>query len=159
MDEDLGTGSIRADMGAQPTTPSFPRRDADGRVLRLPEFLAAALGYAVVNAIGLAIIDALIALLGFTGFGRSPGWLVLILPGLLYFDELRGWRGHGIRFLVAIVAALVAVAVGLVVAGAAPDLPPIVAGGIGALVAVAVYAPIWFLGIRWLTGDHPTETT
>jgi hypothetical protein len=138
-------------------TQTFPRRDPDGRVLRLPELGVAALGYTLVNAIGLALVDGLIGLLGFTGFGRSPGWLALILPGLLYFDDLRAWRGHGVRFLVAIVAAAVGFGLGLIVAGTAPSLPPIVSGGVGAVVAVVVYAPIWFLGIRWLTGEQPTD--
>jgi hypothetical protein len=145
-------------MAEQSKTQTFPRRDADGRVLRLPEFLAVAVGYTLVNAVGLALVDGLIGLLGFTGFGRSPGWLALILPGLLYFDELRAWLGHGIRFVVAIVAAAVGIGLGLMAAGLAPSLPPIVSGGIGALVAVIVYAPIWFLGIRWLTGEQPTDT-
>jgi hypothetical protein len=144
-------------MAEKSPTPTFPRRDADGRILRLPEFLVVALGYTVVNAVGLALIDGLIAVLGFTGFGRSSGWLALILPGLLYFDDLRAWRPYGVRFLVAIVAALVGIGLGLIVVGVAPSLPPIVSGGVGAVVAVVVYAPIWFLGIRWLTGEQPTD--
>jgi hypothetical protein len=144
-------------MADKTPTQTLPRRDADGRVLRLPEFLVVALGYTLVNAVGLALIDGLIGLLGFTGFGRSPGWLALILPGLLYFDDLRAWRGYGVRFLVAIVAAAVGIGLGLIVAGVAPALPPIVSGAVGAVVAVVVYAPIWFLGIRWLTGEQPTD--
>src|SRR5258705_1127787 len=153
---DLGSGSLRAEMADTSPTQAFPRRDADGRVLRLPEFLVAVLGYTLVNAVGLALIDWLIGLLRVTGFGRSPGWLMLILPGLLYFEDLRAWRGYGIRFLVAIVAAAVGIGLGLIVAGLASSLPPIVSGGVGAVVAVLVYAPIWFLGIRWLTGEQPT---
>lgn len=144
-------------MAEKSPTQSLPRRDADGRALRLPEFLLVALGYTVVNAVGLALIDGLIGVLGFTGYGRSPGWLALILPGLLYFDDLRAWQGYGVRFLVAIVGAVVGIGLGLVVAGLAPDLPPIVSGGVGAVVAVLVYAPVWFLGIRWLTGERPAE--
>jgi hypothetical protein len=150
-------------MSERSVVQTIPRRDGDGRVLRLPEFVGVALGYTVVNGVGLAVIDAVVALLG-SGFGgsgqastigRSPGWLMLILPGLLFFDDLRAWRGHGVRFLVAIVAAVVAIGVGLIVAGLVRGLPPILSGGLGALVAVLLYAPIWFLGVRYLTGDNP----
>lgn len=134
----------------------MPRRDAEGRAVALPEFLGVALLYAVVNAVGLVAIDGILALLRLSTFGRSPGWLVLILPGLLFFDDLRGWRGHAARIPVALVCALVAVGVGFVVAGLMPDVPPLVTGGVGALIAVAVYAPAWFLSIRWLTGEQPT---
>ena len=137
------------------TAPTLPRRDANGRVVRLPEFVGVALAYTAVNAVGLLLIDGIIALIGSADFGQSTGWLMLILPGLLFFDELRGWRGYGVRFLVGIIAALVAIGLGLLAAGLASDLPPIVSGGVGAVVAVAVYAPLWFLSIRWLTGESP----
>jgi hypothetical protein len=31
-------------------------------------------------------------------------------------------------------------------------LPPLLSGGLGALVAAVIYAFIWFVGIHWLTG-------
>ena len=136
-------------------TPTLPRRDADGRVVSLKEFLGVALGYTVVNGIGLLLIDGIIALLGLTEFGQSPGWLMLILPGLLFFDEVRAWRGYGVRFLVGIVSAVVGIGIGLVAAGLANDFAPIVSGGAGAVVAVATYAPLWFFSVRWLTGESP----
>jgi hypothetical protein len=52
------------------------------------------------------------------------------------------------------VSAAIAVGLGLVAAGLVGDLPPIVSGGVGAVVAVLGYAPLWFIGIRWLTGDR-----
>ena len=143
-------------MAERSRTTGVPRRDAAGRVVGLPDLIAAALAYALVNAVGLVLIDGVVAVLGLPGFGRSSGWLVLILPGLLFFDELRGWRGFPLRFLVAPVAAVVAIGLGLLAAGLASDLPPLVSGGIGALVAVAVYPVIWFPAIRWVTGEHPT---
>jgi hypothetical protein len=141
-------------MSDRAKTPTFPRRDANGRVINLPEFVGVALAYTVVNGVGLALIDGLIALMGLTDFGRSTGWLMLILPGLLFVDELRAWRGYGVRFLVGIVSAVVAIGVGLIGAAVAHDLPPILSGGVGAVIAVAVYAPLWFLSIRSLTGER-----
>jgi hypothetical protein len=141
-------------MSDRAKAPTLPRRDADGRVISLPEFVGMALAYTIVNGVGLALIDGLIALVGLTDFGRSTGWLMLILPGLLFFDELRAWRGYGVRFLVGIVSAVVAIGVGLIGAAVARDLPPILSGGVGAVIAVMVYAPLWFLSIRWLTGER-----
>ena len=43
---------------------------------------------------------------------------------------------------------------GLVVAGLSTGLSPLVSGGLGALVAAVIYAFIWFVGIRWLTGQQ-----
>jgi len=143
-------------MAERSSSTTVPRRDGAGRVVGLPDLIAAAAAYALVNVVGLVLIDGVVALLGLSRFGGSSGWLVLILPGLLFFDEVRAWRGFPVRFLVALVAAVVAVALGLVAAGLARGLPPLVSGGIGALVAVAVYVVIWFPAIRWLTGEHPT---
>ncbi len=137
---------------------AVPRRDAHGRVVSLPQLVAVACAYTAVNALGLVAIDALVTLMGSTSFGDSSGWLVMILPALLYFDDFRGWKAYPIRFLAAVVALLVAVAVGLLVAGAASGLPPLLSGGLGGLVAVLAYAPVWFVGIRLLTGDSAAES-
>ena len=143
-------------MAARHPTTTIPRRDAAGRVVGWPDLIGTALAYALVNAVGLVLIDGVVAVLGLSRFGRSSGWLVVILPGLLFFDELRAWRGFPIRFVAAVGAAVVAVGLGLLVAGLVSSLPPLVSGGVGALVAVAVYAAIWFPAIRWLTGEHPS---
>jgi hypothetical protein len=131
--------------------PAMPRRDEQGRIVHLPELLGVALLFTVVNAVGLLLIDGLLALLRVAHFGDSSGWLVLILPAFLYFDDFRAWRAERLRWLVAPVAALVGLALGLVAAGLTGGLPPLASGGIGALVAVLAYAPVWWLGIRMLT--------
>jgi hypothetical protein len=132
----------------------FPHRDAHGRVVSLPELLVATLGGLVVGLVGLTLIDGVFALLGVGGFGHASGWLAVILPALLFFDEVRAWRGYGVRFLVGLVGAVIGIGLGLVVAGLVRGLPPILSGAVGAAVAVAAYAPIWFVGIRWLTGQR-----
>jgi hypothetical protein len=141
-------------MTAPASTPAVPRRDAHGRVVSLTELLGVVVLLAAVNAIGLVAIDGLITLLGSSSFGDSSGWLIVILPGLLFFDDFRAWRAHQVRYLAALVSAAAAIGLGLVAAGLAGDLPPMVSGGIGAIVALLTYAPLWFLGIRWLTGDR-----
>jgi hypothetical protein len=137
---------------------TFPRRDEDGRVISVRELLVAtALGTAV-GMIALLVIDGALALLSLGDFGQASGWLAMILPGLLFFDDLRGWRGHGIRFLVALVAAGVGIGLGLIAAAVLADadrhIPPLVTGGVGALIAGLVYAFVWFVGVRWLTGER-----
>jgi hypothetical protein len=148
----------RADMSERTSSPAVPRRDAGGRVLRLTELSGVSLAYLVLNAVGLGLIDGLVVVLSDQKFGSSSGWLMVILPGLLFFDDFRGWRAYRVRYLVAIVSALVAIGLGLVAAGLVSGLPPMASGGVGATVAVLTYAPLWFLGIRWRTGDRPEAT-
>jgi hypothetical protein len=135
-----------------------PRRDANGRVVSLSQLVAVVTAFAAVNVVGLVAIDALVAAIGAASFGDSSGWLIMILPALLYFDDFRGWKAYPIRFLVAIVAALVGVALGLLAAGLMDGVAPLVSGGVGAFVAVLAYAPVWFVGIRLLTGDSAEES-
>jgi hypothetical protein len=135
---------------------AFPRRDDHGRVISLTELLVASLGGLVVGLVGLTAIDGILALVGSGPFGHASGWLTVILPALLFFDDVRGWRGYGVRFLVGLVGAAVGIGLGLVAAGLVSALPPLLSGTVGAAVAVAAYAPVWFFGIRWLTG-HDVE--
>jgi hypothetical protein len=135
----------------------FPRRDADGRVISMRELLVAALLGTLVGVVVLLVIDGIVALIGVGTFGGGSGWLTAILPALLFFDDLRSWRGHGVRFLVAVVGAGVAIGLGLIGAASVGtafdgDVPAIVSGTVGAAVASTVYTPVWFHGIRWLTG-------
>jgi hypothetical protein len=169
---------VNPTMGqTSPDTPSvqpvqtFPRRDAAGRVRSLAELAVAAGLGTVVGLAALAAIEGILALIGLTDFGSASGWLALILPGLLYFDDLRAWRRHGeptsergtteaeaklrhhgLRFLVAPIGLGVALGAGLLAAGVANALPAMLSGAVGALVAALVYAPVWFLGIRLVTG-------
>ncbi len=141
-------------MAEGSATQVFPRRDADGRVISLVELLAAALLGTIVGVAALALIDGILAFIGLGDFGRASGWLAVILPALLFFDDLRAWRGYGVRILVGLVAAGLAIGLGLIAAALGSTLPPIVSGAIGAAVAALVYSPVWFVGIRWLTGHR-----
>ena len=125
-------------------------------MISLGELLVAALGGTVVGLAALVLIDGVFALIGVGTFGRASGWLAAILPAFLFFDDFRAWRRHGVRILVALVAAVAAIGLGLLVAGAVRGLPPILAGSVGAAVAALVYSFVWFVGIRWLTG-HRTD--
>ena len=145
-------------MSERTSSPAVPRRDANGRVLRLTELIGVSVAYLVLNAVGLALIDGLVVVLSNQEFGSSSGWLVVILPGLLFFDDFRAWRAYRLRYLVAIVSGVVAIGLGLVASGLLSDVPAMVSGGVGAVVAVLVYAPLWFLGIRWLAGDRAEST-
>ncbi len=141
-------------MAEKTATQTFPRRDDDGRIISLKELLFATVAGFVVGMVAVVIIDAVVALLDLARFGSASGWLALILPGLLFFDDLRAWKGHGVRILVAIVAAAVSIGLGLIGASLVGDVPAIVSGGVGALVAAIIYAFVWFVSIRWLTGHH-----
>lgn len=129
----------------------FPRRDDDGRVAGLPDLLALALGYLLLTAVILVVIDGVSALLGWGSPGSSNGWFTLILPAWLFIlEEFRAWRPvHG-RLALALSGGLVAVGLGLAAASLAADLPPLLSGGTGAAVASVAYALYWFHGVRWL---------
>lgn len=123
-------------------------------MISLGELLVAAAGGTLIGLAALALIDGVLALLDTGAFGQASGWLATILPAFLFFDDFRAWRGSWHRFLVALVAAAVALGAGLVAAGLVGALPPMVSGGTGAAVAVVGYGVIWFVGIRWLTGHR-----
>lgn len=140
-------------MDKNPPPETFPRRDADGRVISLRELLfAGALG-TVIGVGALALIDGVLDVLNISTFGKASGWLASILPALLYFDDLRAWRGRQVRFLVAAVGAGVAIGLGLIASALTSGFVALVSGAAGAIVAVLVYALVWFAGIRWLTGE------
>ena len=101
----------------------------------------------------LVLIDGSSRSSGSASSAARSGWLAAILPALLFFDDLRAWRGQGVRILVASwSAAGVAIGLGLLAAAAVSGLPPMVSGAVGATVAALVYSFVWFVGIRWLTG-------
>jgi hypothetical protein len=128
----------------------FPRRDADGRVVGLPDLLALAVAGLLTGAVVLVVVDGAGALVGWGEFGQASGWLALILPAWLFIiEELRAWRGVPGRLALAGSGGLLAVALGLLAAGVTPG-PPLVSSGAGAAVATVVYAVYWYQGIRWL---------
>ena len=132
-------------------TQQFPRKDADGRVVRLPELSAAAAFGTLVGFVGVLLVDGVFALIGLGRFGQLSGWLAAILPVLLFADEVRAWRGVPGRAGAAGLAAVLALVVGFGASAlAAGWLPPVGSGAIGALVGVEIYAALWYVGIRWL---------
>lgn len=128
----------------------FPRRDADGRVVGLADLLALTAAGLVIGFGVLVVIDGSGALLGWGEFGHASGWLALILPAWLFvIEELRAWRAVRARLAVVGSGGLLAMAMGLLVAGVTPG-PPLVSSGVGAVVAAIAYAVYWYHGIRWL---------
>lgn len=138
-------------QSAQPRQ-SFPRRDDHGRVAGLPDLLALTVAGLVTGYVVLLVVDGTGAVLGWGTFGEASGWLALILPAWLFLiEELRAWRAVRARLAVVISGGLLAMALGLLVAGATAG-PPVVSSGAGAAVAAVAYAVYWFYGIRWLAG-------
>ncbi|PZM95987.1 MAG: hypothetical protein DIU79_06140 [Actinobacteria bacterium] len=132
------------------TETGFPRRDAHGRLVALPDLLGVALAGLVIGILILVLFDGVLAFLGFAEFGRANGWLAVILPVWLFAEEFRAWRNGTYRVLVALVAAGVAITSGLLAAGLANEWPPLASGGVAATVFTFGYALIWFHGVRWL---------
>lgn len=147
-----GQRAERAGGASDVTEGGFPRRDERRRILALRDLAAVTLAGAVAGLAALIVLDAVFWLLGLGEFGRVNGWLAAILPVMLLVEEFRAWHGARGRVLVALASTLLALAVGLLVAGLAGDLPSLATGGCGALGFTAAYAPLWFYGIRMADG-------
>jgi hypothetical protein len=130
---------------------TFPRRDADGRVVRLPELLVWIVAGLVLGVIALLVVDALSVLVGMGRFGQISGWLAGILPVWLFVEEFRAWHAIVSRVGMALLCGLLALVIG--VAGsslAAGVLPPLGSGAVGVTITAMLYGTLWYVGIRWL---------
>ena len=74
-------------------------------MVSLAAMTAVALIGTAVGLVAVLLIDGITALVGLGDFGQASGWLALILPGAVFFDDIRAWSGYGVRLLVALVAA------------------------------------------------------
>lgn len=139
--------------GQQPTAQQhsgFPRRDAEGRILTLGDLLGVSLAGWVIGVLALVLFDWAFAVAGAGDFGRTNGWLAVILPAWLFWDDFRAWDFGAARVVAALSAAVVAVLAGLLVAGLASGLAPLFTGGLAALGFTVGYAVLWFQGVHWL---------
>ena len=128
----------------------FPRRDAEGRVLTLGDLLGVSLAGWVIGVLALVLFDWAFASIGAGEFGRTNGWLAVILPAWLYWDDFRAWEFGAARVVAALVAAVVAGVGGQLDAAVAAGLEPLLTGGVAALAFTLVYAVLWFHGVHWL---------
>jgi hypothetical protein len=130
---------------------TFPRRDAEGRVVRLAELLAWVAAGLVLGFVVLLLVDGVSSLLGLGRFGRLSGWLAGILPMWLFTEEYRAWHGVPARVGMALVSGLLAGTLGFAVAVTVSDaLPPLGSGAVGAAISAFLYGVLWYVGIRWL---------
>jgi hypothetical protein len=128
----------------------FPRRDGSGRVVGLADLLGLTVAGLLTGFAVLVLLDGAGSLVGWGTFGQASGWLALILPAWLFIiEELRAWREVRGRHVVVISGGLVAMLLGLLVAGVTPG-PPLVSSGAGASAAAIGYALYWYHGIRVL---------
>ncbi|SCE77386.1 hypothetical protein [Micromonospora chokoriensis] len=128
----------------------FPRRDDEGRVATLGDLLGVCLSGVVIGALALVLFDWAFASIGAGDFGHTNGWLAVILPAWLFWDDFRAWDFGAARVLAAVVAAAVGVFAGLLVAGLGAGLPPLLSGVLAAATFTVAYAVVWFPGVRWL---------
>ncbi|MEU7864947.1 hypothetical protein, partial [Nonomuraea sp. NPDC049141] len=97
----------------------FPRRDAEGRILTLGDLLGVSLAGLVIGVLAVVLFDWAFELIGAGDFGGANGWLAIILPAWLFWDDFRAWEFGAAR----VVAALAAAAVGLVAGGVVGGRP------------------------------------
>jgi hypothetical protein len=130
---------------------TFPRRDADGRVVHLVELIAWVGAGLVLGFVVLLVIDGVSSLLGAGRFGQVSGWLAAILPVWLFTEEFRAWRAVPARIITALGCGVLAVVIGFSASiAAAHALPPLGSGAVGAAISAFLYALLWYVGIRWL---------
>ncbi|NJC68698.1 hypothetical protein HC031_03000 [Planosporangium thailandense] len=130
---------------------TFPRRDSDGRVIRLTELLAWVAVGLLIGFVVLLLIDGLSSLLRLGRFGQLSGWLAGILPVWLFVEEFRAWHSVAGRVGAALVSGVLAVVLGFAAALAVSiALPPLGSGAIGAAISAFLYGALWYTGIRWL---------
>ncbi|MGW4295553.1 hypothetical protein ACWEH1_21225 [Micromonospora chersina] len=137
-------------MSTEEQPRSFPRRDAEGRILTLGDLLGVSLAGLVIGVLALVLFEWAFATMGAGDFGRTNGWLAVILPLWLFWDDFRAWEFGAARVLAALAGIAVGVLAGLLAAGLAAGLPPLVSGALAAAVCTVVYAVIWFHGVHWL---------
>ncbi|MEV4821930.1 hypothetical protein ACGFIE_02870 [Micromonospora sp. NPDC049275] len=128
----------------------FPRRDAEGRVRTLGDLLGVCLAGLVIGVLALVLFEWAFASFGAGDFGHTNGWLAVILPAWLFWDDFRAWDFGAARVVAALVALAVALLVGLVVAGLGAGFPALLSGALGAAAFTVAYAMVWFPGVRWL---------
>jgi hypothetical protein len=129
-----------------------PRRDPNGRLATVGDLLGTALAGLVTGAVVLLAFEAIMSLTRVSEFGRTSGWLGLILPLWLFTEEFRAAGRGPYRVVVAVLAAGFGVAFGMTMAGvAAPLFPALVSGLVGAAACAVVYCVVWFYGLRWLS--------
>jgi|SoiMethySBSTD1v2_1073268.scaffolds.fasta_scaffold1083934_2 hypothetical protein len=117
------------------------------RVTRLTDLLAQVLAGFVISVVGVVIIDGFFALIGLGEFGNLNGWLALVFPFTVFAGQFTVSKGERGRGLVAALGTVLAIGLGVIGATSFNNLPPIVSGGIGALVATVVYAAAWHIGL------------
>ena len=141
-------------MAEAAAKPKFPTRDGDGRVVSLPEFLAAAMGSAVLTFILLAVIDLVFAGFKFGNFGHINGWISVALAGFLILEDFRAWKGARFRVPVFAAALLLGIVVCVGVMQMLPDgWLPLLSGALAGVAALIVYVVLWFTGIRLIGGE------
>jgi hypothetical protein len=139
-----------APSGEQKPQATFPRKDPDGRIVSLTEFLGGVVFSIVLGVIVLVAVDGIISLLGIGRFGSVSGWLAGILAVWMFVEEFRAWRGVPARVAPLLVAAAVGGLIGAALSARMEALPAVADGAISVAVAALIYAVIWYFGIRYL---------
>jgi uncharacterized PurR-regulated membrane protein YhhQ (DUF165 family) len=129
-----------------------PRRAPNGRLATFGDLVGVMLAGLLTGIVLVLLLEVILSVTGVSHFGRTNGWLAVILPVWLFVEEFRAEGFGAYRIVVAIVAAGFGVVTGLTLAGyAALGVPQMVSGFVGATAFSLVYCLIWFYGLRWLS--------
>jgi hypothetical protein len=139
-----------------PKAPTFPRRDAAGRIASAPDILAGVAFTLIIGVVLVVVIDGIVTLIGRGSFGSFSGWIAGVLTVWMFVEDFRAWKTVPARFAVAIFGAIMAVVLGIGINVAIDALPRVFSGAISVAIASVLYAVIWFFGIRFFA-DRQTE--
>ncbi|HZE40690.1 MAG TPA: hypothetical protein VE172_17955 [Stackebrandtia sp.] len=136
---------------AKAARPRFPKRDDEGRIELLTEYLAFVLASLFIGMVMLVAIDGVLALIHVNAFGSSSGWIGAVLAVFVFIDDFRAWKPGWTRWAVAGVAAVVSLAFGFVITSLMPpEWYQLFTGALGATIGCLLYTVLWFYGVRLL---------
>jgi hypothetical protein len=143
---------------AAPAKVQFPQRDADGRVTSFADMAVGVAVYLVIGLVLLVVIDAVSAAAA-GRFGEISGWLGGIMAVWLFVEDFRAWgrgadRVGALRWAVAFAGVLLGGLAGALLGAQLTAWPNLASGALGVLLACALYAAIWFFGIRVVADRH-----
>ena len=135
--------------------PTFPPRDAAGRIATVRDMVIGVVAWVAVGAVLTIAIAALVSL-GAGGFGHFSGWIAGTLAVLMFIEDFRAWRVGPARIGVCLVGAALGVLAGVVLAGQVGSvMPAVFSGTLAVLLAALVYAIFWFYGVRIVAARLP----
>jgi hypothetical protein len=116
----------------------------------LPALVLAGAGGLALGIVLVMLVDGVAAAFGLGRFGDGSGFLAAFPAVFVFYEEYQRRPRPGLAVLCSVLAAVVGAGAGIALGAV---LPPIASGGVGAAVAVVLWAALWYAGNRHLEGS------